>query len=264
MQVRSPFGDVGVGSDVSPATGLIKPVEPASVSGFSELFPVGVLPSGFKCYATPEIFIRGLKVREVKVLSKVEEGGLPLVANLFKDVITPIPVGDLLLMDFRSLALLSSFYTDRDFSLKFDVSCPHCRAKFRKAFTLEDLDYLELEAKEFPVHIKEGESPFVVLYPKRVKDELFRLLAESRLPEWDRDILGAAIQTDWGIADRMDFDLLKKQYDLIGDAPGFVWGLLAEKLGKLDPGLNTMGVDCPACKERFLCEFEIDLARALS
>lgn len=256
MQVKSPFV-------VESVSGLIKPVGEIPVVTFPEMFPVNVVPSSFKCYAASELFVRGLKVREVKVLSKVEDGGLGLIATLFKDVVAPIPVGDLLVMDFRALTLLSSFYTDKDFSLKFDVSCPHCRAKFRKTFGLDDIDYRELESKDFPIYLEGSSVPFITLYPRRVKDDLFLAVAEAKLPEWDKDILRAAIQSNWAIADASDFEMLKVQYDLIGDAPGYVWGLISDVLPKLDPGLNQMGVDCPACKERFQCEFEIDLARAL-
>ena len=222
------------------------------------------IPSQFVGYEFNKIFVRRLKMKEVKLMSKLgNEPSLEMIVLAHKDAIIDVDITDLYPVDFKFMLFFIAKLTKSDFSINGVYNCPnpeckkHSEESIVNTFTLEDIDWEEMP--EFPVKIED-----ISLKPVRIKDLLFLDEISDKFKsdmgeEMDVDISFLAVMSDYGISDNNLYDQFLKQYDLINEKP---WDdRFISTVNDLYPDINPISTKCPECGTEFDLDFDLDYSK---
>lgn len=138
------------------------------------------LPSHRLLYPDLEVSVKPFTFGEVKVLSQVSS---------FRDMFTAISSGikssisikEISLSDFLYLSLLRKLNSVGEEKMSFKVKCPTCGKEDTVVFTTSQIEFTDLEVKEFPV-VLELPDKKLEFYPLTVGDFLSLKEEEKKDP----------------------------------------------------------------------------------
>ena len=222
------------------------------------------LPSQFVGYDTNMVYVRRLKVKEVKLLSKVATSpSLSTFVRVYRDVVSGIDVADMYPVDFKFIMFVVAQLTKSDFAIHGVYNCTNPECEYHKdkqitgTFKLEDIDWEEMP-QDLPITVQG-----VDLRPLRVRDIQFldshSSEITSEIPEFSVDIGYLALMSDYTISDNNSFMLFKEVYDKISECD---WDVgFDDALITLYPDVKPIQVECPGCKSKFGVDFDLDYSR---
>lgn len=230
-----------------------------------ELIEINRLPSGFKLYGTSSVFIRGLRIGEVKALNRNNlEAPFNVLLKVYSNVIEGIPILELLPVDFKALMFIISKTTDSNFAITAQTTCPKCTAKFPTKIDLDTIDFEDLEKSVFEV----DDMKF---HPLRIRDlqylnNLRDSFGEDEF-EYDSELSLLSLSLDPliaidGLAGNDGLKRFKESYALLANLPALAYKeKISEIPRKILPDLQPLNLNCPHCGHEFSSALQLDFAR---
>ena len=164
-----------------------EPKEEKIITRDSNFLPVEGIPTDYKLY--PEgttIYARPLTVKEVRFISTMNESNYSFVINeILKATVKGIEIDELYSADklYILFWLRANSYKNEGYNSEY--SCVHCGTKNSYLFTMDKLNVITLEGKDFdpnkPIKLLNSDDVVTISFPK-IKDEnkVLHMLKQSK------------------------------------------------------------------------------------
>jgi hypothetical protein len=241
----------------------------------NEFMELKQIPSNFLTYDVQSVFVRGLKLGEVKMLNRTtDKKSIVYLMKIYKNAITGIDLGMLLPVDFKFLMFISAQLTDEDFSLQLETTCPNivdgeednkvCNNRILSSIRVENLDWDELFVKEKTIEYKNNTLTFS---PLTLNDYIFLediMKKENAKPEEDRldiELISLTLMLDKTISLTKNYDLLEQKYSIFSDLPYKYMKILLGILDEFTLDIKPLQLECKKCKHKFESNIKIDFSK---
>lgn len=227
-----------------------------------ETLPVPEIPSQFSLYGSDGIFVRGLTVGEIKSISTSSEYTWAQIASLFKEVITGVPILDMIPVDLKSLVFLSAYYTDPQHKVHIKTPCPRCNHTNVRSLTLVDVEYEDLEKSEQPLEVtqRDGKIELLNFRTLTIRDEIFLERLVTLTDKYDIELARYALMLNPNISETDDKALFDRKYKLVNEAPGRYLKEYKTISRMITPDIKPLQASCQECDFRVFSSFRFRIA----
>lgn len=237
-----------------------------------EYIKITQLPTGFRSYRTREIpithvLVRGLVFSEITSLQKLHETDLDQLKLIYQDVIIfpedpMMTLGQLELIDFLTLIIISSLYTVTDFHWSWAGKCLDCSTPMSRALGLGDVEFEVNDFNKLPLDIMlkdtvftdaEGNECSQVLQLRMITvDDVIEIKSKNLSPEEEMMYEIAYSLSCEGISRE---DILSYVYNFSYNDMVLVQTIIRE----LKPKTPFFAIKCPSCNLEMIINFDLSI-----